>query len=146
MPSDYSRFYTECEHSIAGSSELANPGNPMHNAQEIMNGPCPNCESPPRSLRETSIETLPTTSLVSYVRSLRGKAKNAIGSLRSTSSDDNKINKDRSSVQTVSMTSSTNLEDEIVGKENISTRQPSIDKFKEVSVTGGITNAMAAKQ
>jgi hypothetical protein len=94
---------------------------------------------------ESSIEPLPTAPIVSYVRALKGKAQRIVRSLRSTSSDDANTKEDLRSAQTVSMTSSTNMDDEIVGKENIGARNSLADRTK-VIVTGAISNSMAAKQ
>lgn len=146
MSSEYSKFYLECEHTIAESTISAGSTDASNNPQEIVNGQCPHCSDPPRSLLESSIETLPTTSIASYARSLQGVAQDMMGGLRSANSDGARNVEEPGSVQTVSMTSNMNLEEEIAGKENVSTRHSLGDKFKETTVTGGITNAMAAKQ
>ena len=140
MCPEYSRFYTECEHTteildVANSPDLAN-------TQEVVHGCCPDCPDcpegtdPPSSLMESGIEPLSTAPIVSYVRSLRGKAHRLVRSLRSTTSDDLKNRDEYGSAQTVS---STNLEQEMAGKENISGRHT------KVIVTGGMS-CPAAKQ
>jgi hypothetical protein len=144
MCPEHTKLYTECEHAITESYELTESTD-LSSTQEIVRGRCPNCPDPPRSLMESSIEPLPTAPIVSYVRSLKGKAQRIVRSLRSTSSDDANTKEDRRSAQTVSMTSSTNMDDEIVGKENIGARNSLADRTK-VIVTGAISNTMAAKQ
>lgn len=133
MSPEYSRVYTGCEHTteimdVANSPDLAN-------TQEIVHGCCPDCpDTSLRSLAGSSVEPMPTAPVVSYVRSLRGKAHKLVRSLRSTTSEDPRSRDEHGSAHTVS---STNIDEEIVGKENISGRPT------KVIVTGGMPSPTA---
>lgn len=144
MSASNSKFYTECGHTIAEEPDPTEPAD-LNGTQEVVRGRCPAC-SDPLSYVESGIEHLPTAPVVSYVRLIRGKAKKMLKSLRSNS-DETKLMEDQWGTQMAPKTSGSNMDDEIVGKENIDTRQPIVDKTKDsyVIVTGGNSNVIAVQ-
>lgn len=144
MSASSSKFYTECGHTITEEPDPTEPAD-LNGTQEVVRGRCPAC-SDPFSYVESGIEPLPTAAVVSYVRLIRGKAKKMLKSLKS-SSDETKLKEDQWGTQTAPKTSGSNMDDEIVGKENIGTRQPIVDKTKDsyVIVTGGNSNVIAVQ-
>jgi hypothetical protein len=141
----HSKFYTECGHTITEDPDSAEP-NDLSGTQEVIRGRCLDC---PDSLGyvESGIEPLPTAPIVAYVRSIRGRAKKMLRSLRS-SSGDTKTKEDQGSAQMTSVASGSNMDEEAVGKENIGAKQPIVDKRKGIQViaTGGISNAIAEQK
>ena len=144
MSASNSKFYTECEHTITRDPDPAEPTD-LNGTQEVICGRCSDCSNL-LSCMESGIEPLPTAPIVSYVMSIRGRAKKVLRSLR-LGSDDTKTKEGQDSAQTVSMASSSNIE-EVVGKENIDATQPIVDKFKgtQVLITGGVSNTIAAQK
>lgn len=121
-------------------------------SQEIMHGLCPPCriergELAPTLTGESSNNfefaiPAPTTGVVSYVRSLRGRARKIVRSLRSTESNEPITTEEHESGATDSV-SSTNIDSEIVGKENINASQLSERaRSTVVIVTGGLPNTL----